>query len=404
MHKKKIILFLDHVIFMKKLMIIIFILILLAGVTIIYRVSPKHTENSCTKTAGTDLENIDGVEIPKVVDDTKPLPSTRSCTTRSSSTYLWSDIGETEYDWFGVSVSSAGDVNKDGYDDIIVGAEQNDAGGTSAGKAYIYLGGASMSTTPFWTATGEAGYDYFGWYVSSAGDVNNDSYDDIIISATSNDDGGSDAGKVYVYFGGASMSTTPSWTDVGEAAGDLFGYSVSGAGDVNNDSYDDIIVGAYGFAGGLSVGKAYVYLGDSSMSSVPSWTAIGEAEGDVFGNSVSGAGDVNNDGYDDIIVGAVGSDNGGYDTGKAYVYDAIMMIKPENSAPIVNIIEPDRNETWTGAQDIIWTAIDPNGDDMTFDIYLSDLGGATYPAEPFLSDLSLTPTNFIENKYSYPWP
>jgi hypothetical protein len=110
----------------------------------------------------------------------------------------WHGIGEAGDDYFGSSVASAGDVNGDGYDDIIVGAYQNDSGGSDAGKAYLHLGSATgLSTTASWTATGEAGDDYFGSSVASAGDVNGDGYDDIIVGAHGNNDGGNDAGKAY---------------------------------------------------------------------------------------------------------------------------------------------------------------------------------------------------------------
>ncbi|KAB3547907.1 MAG: hypothetical protein C5617_001265, partial [ANME-2 cluster archaeon] len=116
----------------------------------------------------------------------------------------WHGIGEAGDDYFGYSVASAGDVNGDGYDDVIVGAYHNDNGGSDAGKAYVYLGSASgLSTTASWTATGEVGDDYFGYAVASAGDVNGDGYDDVIVGAHGNNDGGNDIGKAYVYLGSA---------------------------------------------------------------------------------------------------------------------------------------------------------------------------------------------------------
>jgi hypothetical protein len=95
----------------------------------------------------------------------------------------------------------------------------------------------------------------------------------------------------------------------GEAAGDEFGYSVSGAGDVNNDGYDDLIVGGpKNDAAGTDAGRAYVYSGQTGDLI---WTFTGEAAGDRFGHSVCGAGDVNNDGFADLIVGAPANDAGG---------------------------------------------------------------------------------------------
>ena len=112
--------------------------------------------------------------------------------------------------------------------------------------------------------TGQAASDKFGISVSTAGDVNGDGYSDVIVGAVNNDAGGSDAGRAFLYFGGASMDNTADVTMTGEAAGDKFGYSVSTAGDVNGDGYSDVIVGAFGNdAGGTSAGRAYLYLSSS---------------------------------------------------------------------------------------------------------------------------------------------
>jgi hypothetical protein len=223
--------------------------------------------------------------------------------------------GETDYDHFGLSVSGAEDVNNDGYDDVIVGAHWNDAGGTDAGEVYIFYGGTQMDNTVDVTLTGETSVDEFGELVSCAGDVNGDDYDDVIVGAPYNDDEGNNAGKTYIYTIKHSISM------VGEAAGDTFGDSVSGAGDVNGDGYDDVIIGApLNGAEGFWAGRAYIYYGGSSMDSTADVIFTSEAPGDLFGDSVSGAGDVNGDGYDDVIVSAVGSDAGGPHAGRAYIF------------------------------------------------------------------------------------
>ncbi|MGR3296522.1 MAG: FlgD immunoglobulin-like domain containing protein [Candidatus Bathyanammoxibius sp.] len=125
---------------------------------------------------------------------------------------------------------------------------------------------------------------------------------------------------------GAASATDcpPAYTFTGEAMGDNFGYSVSGAGDVNNDGYADLIVGAFfNDAGEVNAGRAYVY---SGQGGVLLYTFTGEAAEDVFGYSVSGAGDVNNDGYDDLIVGAYFNDAGGESAGRAYVYTCTLTV------------------------------------------------------------------------------
>ena len=172
----------------------------------------------------------------------------------------WTASGEAAWDYFGVSVSTAGDVNGDEYDDVIVGAWFNDAGGSDAGRAYIYYGSASMDNTPDVIMTGEAAADWFGISVSTTGDVNGDEYDDVIVGAACNDAGGSDAGRAYIYYGGGSMDDVADVIMDGQVAGDQFGYSVSKAADVNNDGCDDVIVGALlNDASGADAGKAYIY-------------------------------------------------------------------------------------------------------------------------------------------------
>ena len=234
---------------------------------------------------------------------------------------LWDDIGEAAEDRYGMCVTSAGDVDNDGFSDFIVGCENNDAAGMDAGKVYIYRGGQSISQNPFWQKRGEAWNHKFGASVASAGDVNNDGFDDVIVGAPQYRDGDTYKGKVYIYRGGTSMGGAAFWTCVGEAEGDNFGCSVASAGDVNNDGFDDVIVGAKEHdGGGNSRGKAYVFLGGAEMSDTPFWEKTGEQNSDDYGNSVASAGNVNGDEYDDIIIGADNSDEEADGAGKAYIH------------------------------------------------------------------------------------
>lgn len=226
--------------------------------------------------------------------------------------------GEQYNNYFG-TVSSAGDVNNDGFLDVLDGASGYSTAVPPAhnfvGRAYIYYGGPDMDDIADVIMEGEDGGNYFGGSVSGLGDVNGDGIDDIIVGA----DGYNElTGRAYIYFGGEDMDNTPDIVMTGEEMSSGFGNSVSGAGDINNDMHNDVIVGA--FANDGYVGKTYVYYGSENMDDVADETMIGEAEGDGYGGSVSRAGDVNNDGYDEYMVGARGVNEF---TGKVYIYTSI---------------------------------------------------------------------------------
>ncbi|MCB0729359.1 MAG: FG-GAP repeat protein, partial [Ignavibacteriae bacterium] len=181
---------------------------------------------------------------------------------------------ETEYNVYGSSVSSAGDVNGDGYSDVIVGAYNYNSG---TGRAYIYLGGPAMDNIADVTITGSANY-FMGVSVSTAGDVNGDGYSDVIVGAYGYN---SSTGRAYIYYGGAVMNNIADVILTGSATGDKFGESVSDAGDVNGDGYSDVIVGArFNDFIAVDAGAAYIYFGGSSMNNTLDVTLTGEAAND----------------------------------------------------------------------------------------------------------------------------
>jgi len=228
--------------------------------------------------------------------------------------------------WFGVSVATAGDVNGDGYDDVIVGAPNVD----NQGLALVYLGSpAGLGSMAAWSARGGQAFAQFGISVAAAGDVNGDEYGDVIVGARSFDNGQIDEGAAFVYLGSAQgLGLNPSWMAESNQASSWFGESVASAGDVNNDGYSDVIVGAYRYDNGQTdEGLAMVYLGSASgLQTTVAWRAEGNqgpgtaGTGANFGYSVAAAGDVNGDGYADVIIGAPGFDNGELDEGAAFVY------------------------------------------------------------------------------------
>ncbi|MFO0826756.1 MAG: FG-GAP-like repeat-containing protein [Phycisphaerales bacterium] len=225
---------------------------------------------------------------------------------------------------FGAAVASAGDVNGDGFDDVIIGAPELAATQSDEGRALVYLGSASgLSPTANWTAESNQVGARFGTSVSSAGDVNGDGFDDIIVGAYLFDGGQTDEGRIVVYYGSATgPSHAPSWMAETDQAGANIGVSVASAGDVNGDGFGDIVAGAFGYDVSLpNEGRAYVFEGSATgLGTEPAWTARGNQAGAFFGTSVAGAGDVNGDGASDVIVGAPYFDGGAPDAGSAFLF------------------------------------------------------------------------------------
>ena len=229
----------------------------------------------------------------------------------------WSAEGDQLDAFFGHAVANAGDVNKDGYEDVIVGAYGRDIGGTDEGQAYIYHGSATgLEAAPAQTLSGAVGSAFFGYSVASAGDVNNDTYSDVIVGAYGED-------NVYIYHGSASgIGAVAAQTLVGDQVGSQFGISVSGAVDVNGDNYDDVIVGAKLYDNGnTDEGRVFVFHGSATgVLTAVEWSKDVDQDNAYFGHAVAGVGDVNNDGYGDVLIGAYGYDNGHADEGRVYGY------------------------------------------------------------------------------------
>ncbi len=231
----------------------------------------------------------------------------------------WSLIGEQKDSGLGIAVGTAGDVNGDGFDDIIVGASG------LGGMIHVFFGASDGLTTTrvFTTSSNQAGA-LFGYSVGTAGDVNNDGYDDILVGAPAyNISGMLDAGAIFIFFGAAEGISTTYTTIYGDQSGARFGHAVSTAGDVNGDGYSDIIVGAplYTRDTLVSAGAAFVYLGSpTGVITTPNWQIYGVGTAVQLGTAVGAVGDVNGDTYDDVIIGAPRATYGQKEEGAAYVY------------------------------------------------------------------------------------
>ena len=226
---------------------------------------------------------------------------------------------------FGVSVGTAGDVDGDGYSDVIVGAHLVDNGQVDEGRAYVFRGYASgLRAIPAWSDDSNQASASFGNAVAPAGDVNGDGYSDVIVGAWSYDDPQADEGAAFVYHGSPTgVSTTPDWFAAPtQQIGAHFGLVVAGVGDVNGDGYSDVLVGAHNFTNGQNVeGRVYVYHGSpTGLGASPAWTAESNQVGSEFGRTLSAAGDVNGDGYADVAIGAFFYANGQVSEGRVFVY------------------------------------------------------------------------------------
>lgn len=331
--------------------------------------------------------------------------------------------GEAASDFFGFSVSAAGDVNGDGIDDFIIGAKANDTVTGNGGASYVVFGTAAGFPVTFDVSTldgtngfqisGDITNSNSGWSVAAAGDVNGDGVGDLLIGAPY---GGAVPGTAYIVFGkntavngafAANLSVTAldgtnGFKIAGQTTGDLFGFSVASAGDINGDGIDDLVFGTpFADPNGISTGSTYVVFGKDTgvAGDFAASIALGGLDGTngfkingvlsagLAGYSVASAGDVNGDGIGDLIIGARDADLGSSDNGVSYVvfgkdtatagaFDATLELSALNGSNGFRIAGAMASERsgWSVA-----SAGDVNGDgvgDLIIGASLADANGA----------------------------
>ncbi len=224
----------------------------------------------------------------------------------------------------GWSVDDAGDTDGDGLPELLVGAPAHDS---SSGRAWLVAAGegGSLADLAHRTFIGGSG-DFAGVSVAGAGDVNGDGFQDILIGASGADSGGEDAGAACLIPGSAAATGILPLDDAPTrllgSAGDYAGSAVAGAGDTDGDGHDDVLVGAQrGDVGGLDGGVTWLLAEPEPGTVILSAVARGltGAAGERTGLAVAGAGDADGDGLSDIVIGAPYSDLGASDGGAAWL-------------------------------------------------------------------------------------
>jgi hypothetical protein len=303
----------------------------------------------------------------------------------------WAPVGSQFEGNFAESVGPAGDVDADGYGDVIVGADLEDGAFTNEGGAYLYRGGPNgTQTTHSWLWRPGQAEAYGGERVAAAGDVNRDGYADVLVGVASWDTPSqANAGKVAVFHGGPNgLPAAPNYELFSPQieAGQFFGASIAPAGDVNGDGYDDVVIGTpYNSAIGFNNrGAAHVFHGGpAGLAAAPARSWFGGVAEGQFGISVSGAGDVNADTYADVLVGAPGQFSG---AGAAYLFLGSASGVPSGADTVVAGLTGARlgsavslagDVNGDGYGDVLWGSPNANAQAGRVDVGFGGPGGIT---------------------------
>ncbi len=226
--------------------------------------------------------------------------------------------GFTESEQLGITIENAGDINSDGWDDLLVGANVT----SDVGSAYIFFCGPEFDEYYDLQTHGESYVDNYGYSGTGLGDINLDGHDDFMVGALYNDARGNRTGRAYLYFGGPDLDSIPDMIFTGLDSLDDFATSMDGGRyDFNNDGGNDFLIGAVQ-AGSYrtSPGEAYCFFGGEMLDTLVDVFTRGENPTDFYGSSVAFIGDANDDGYDDFAIGSYHNSTAAEDAGRVYIY------------------------------------------------------------------------------------
>lgn len=280
----------------------------------------------------------------------------------------WFREGEWEGLCFGFAVGAAGDVNGDGFADVLVGATYDSQGERRPGRIYAFYGGpGGLKREADWVYEGRQRSARLGVAVATAGDVNGDGLADILVGEsgfTIRDRKTQhliSTGRVMLFHGDRrGLSHQPACVVYSpEALSSNFGKAISSAGDVNGDGFSDVLIGAsHAKVDSVEMGKTYLHLGSAlGLNKEPAWIARGTVPGGLFGCSVSGAGDVDQDGFADVIIGANRFTGPGTNFVRAWLFRGAAQGLQTNAAWLVEVDQSFADQGIT-----VRTAGDMNGD------------------------------------------
>lgn len=236
----------------------------------------------------------------------------------------WFSEGSEQGGEYGYAVAGAGDVNLDGYDDVLIGADRDSSFNYRAGSVFLFYGGpGGLTWLPAWSAGGSASGERYGSALAGGADFNADGYSDIAIGAHRYNADHPDEGAVFVFYGGSEgLADEPDWSYQSNQVNAQFGYSLAAPGDINCDGYDDLLVGARWYSNPQDhEGAVFVFYGGPlGLGPDPAWRYESDQPGASLGSSVSGGYTTDQDACADILVGAPYFQREFHEEGAAYLF------------------------------------------------------------------------------------